>query len=200
MAWYSYTLAMAIDLPQAASISDANSITSHYDEESRFVHTSSRNGVLLATLAEILNVYQPQSECYLLKDFAKLEGQQLELAIQQITQLLERIHQAPEGVSEATKSPYSPFITLQTEGFEPLAMEMVYPSDGLIRDGFFYEYPPEKVIEMLEKASPASYPDLPYDPEGESLTYLFCFLKSHLWLLKLIDPSRQALLYGELNG
>jgi hypothetical protein len=172
MAWYSYTLAMAVDLPQAASISDANSITSSYDEASRFVHTSSRNGVLLATLAEILNVYEPQSECYLLKDFAKLEGQQLELAIQQITQLLERINQVPEGVSEATRSPYSPFVTLQTEGFEPLEMEMVYPSDGLIRDGFFYPYPPEKVIEMLEKASPASYPDLPYDPEGESLERL----------------------------
>lgn len=200
MAWYSYTLAMAVDLQHATSISDANSITSHYDEKSCFVHTSSRNGVLLARLAQILNVYEPQSECYLLKDFAKLEGQQLELAIQQITQLLKRISQEPEGVSEATKSRYSPFITLQTEGFEPLEMEMVYPSDGLIRDGFFYPYPPEKVTEILEKARAASYTELPYDPDGESLAYLFCFLKSHLWLLQSIDPSRQALLYGELNG
>jgi hypothetical protein len=199
MAWYSYTLAMAVDLQQATSITTANQISSLYNEASLFVHTASRNGVLLARLAQIINLCKPESDCYLLKDFAKLEGEQLEWANQEITQLLTLIQQAPERVSEATKSPYTPFLALKTEGFEPLAAELVYPADALIEDGFFYEYPPEKVKQALEKTQAASNPDLPHDPDGESLEYVFSFLKSHLWLLQSLDSAKQALFYGELN-
>jgi len=199
MAWYSYTLALPVDLNIAKTVNDASALTGYYSEDSPFVHTSSHNGAMLGLLSQIFALYQPQTDFYLLQDFAKLEGQALEKAKQEITQLLERIQQEPVLVSEATKTPYTPYLTLQTEGFEPIAAELVYPSDALIREGFFYEYPPEQVRQALFKAQVSTYPDLPHDPDGESLEYLFCLLKSHLWLLQAIDPSTHVLCYGELN-
>ncbi len=199
MAWYSYTLALPVDLNTAKSFDDASALTGFYSEDSPFVHTSSRNGAMLGLLAQIFAIYQPQTDFYLLQDFAQLQGPALEKAKQAITELLARIQQDPTWVSEATKTPYTPYLTLQTEGFEPLEAELVYPPDALIREGFFYEYPPEKVIQALHNAQVSTYPDLPHDPDGESLEYLFCLLKSHLWLLQAIDPSTHVLCYGELN-
>jgi hypothetical protein len=199
MAWYSYTLALPVDLNTVKTVDDAAVLTGLYSADSPFVHTSSRNGAMLGLLSQIYTLYLPQASFYLLQDFAKLEGPALEKAKQAITELLARIQQNPALVSEATKTPYTPYLTLQTDGFEPLEAELVYPPEALIREGFFYEYPPEKVIQALHKAEVSSHPDLPHDPDGESLEYLFCLLKSHLWLLQAIDPSTHVLCYGELN-
>jgi len=199
MAWYSYTLALPVDLKTAKTVNDASALTGLYSEDCPFVHTSSRNGAMLGLLAQIYALYLPQSDFYLLRDFALLEGQALEKAKQAISELLARIQQNPALVSEATKTPYTPYLTLQTDGFEPLEAELVYPSDALILEGFFYGYPPEDVLQALHKALVSSHPDLPHDPDGESLEYLFCLLKSHLWLLQAINPSTHVLCYGELN-
>lgn len=200
MAWYSYTLAVPVDLNEAQTVAASSDLTGLYQPEVPFVHTSSRNGVMLGLLSQIYDIYQPQRKPYLLQDFVKLEGQEIQRSCQDITQLLARIEQEPSLVSEATKTPYTPYITLQTEGFEPVAAEWVYPSQAVIQDGFFYEYPPAQVSKALFKAQVSSYPDLAHDPDGESLEYLFCFLKSHLWLLQQIDPKQQVLFYGELNN
>lgn len=199
MAWYSYTLALPVDLETGKTLNDASALTGYYREDGPFVHTSSRNGVMLGLLSQIFALYQPQADCYLLQDFAKLEGPELQFASEGLTQLLERIQQDPALVSEATKTPHTPYLTLQTEGFEPIAAELVYPTDALIRDGFYYEYPPEQVLRALLSAEVSNNPNLPHDPDGESLEYLFCLLKSHLWLLQVTDPSTHVLCYGELN-
>ncbi len=200
MAWYSYTLALPVDLNEAKTVAVSSDLTGIYQPDVPFVYTSSRNGVMLGLLSRIYDIYQPQRKPYLLQDFVQLERQEIQRSYQEITQLLARIAQQPSLVSEATKTPYTPYVTLQTEGFEPVAAEWVYPSQAVIQDGFFYEYPPEQVSKTLLKAQASSSPDLAHDPDGESLEYLFCFLKSHLWLLQQIDPNRQALFYGELNN
>ena len=199
MAWYSYTLALPVEVSLASSLNAHSDLTGYYSEDCFFVHTSSRNGAMLGLLSEILQEDQSQAESYLLKDFVKLEGQAIEQARTDIACLLERIQQDPARVSEATKTSYMPYLTLHSAEFEPIEAEYVYPSDALIRDGFYYRYPPSQVLQALANAQVSSNPNLPHDPDGESLEYLFTFLKSHLWLLQNTDPAKEVLIYGELN-
>lgn len=117
----------------------------------------------------------------------------------QIEALLGEMAGNPALVVEATKEPYQPTLTIHAEGFEPLPAEMVYPSDSIIKDGWVYNYSEEQVQRLLEQSCASQTPCPQDDDDGESLAFVFNFLKSHLALLRFAAESGRFVVYGETN-
>ncbi|MFN7966199.1 MAG: hypothetical protein U0V87_10985 [Acidobacteriota bacterium] len=199
MAWYSYTLAFAIPADDAAKISDAAALQSAWSEGTPFIHTASRNGTLLATLQAICTQWQRGDGLYLHRNFARLERNDIDAALAEVKALLDSIDNNPSIVVEATKVSYTPTITLHSAGFQPLQAEMVYPSDAVIKDGYVYLHTEDQVRKLLGEAVASQNPCPVGDDDGESLEYVFGFLKSHLRLLQMAAEEKLVVVYGELN-
>lgn len=158
----------------------------------------SRNGVLLATVCAINDQCALRSGLYLGQKLARLQGVDLAKALEHVEALLECIDKNPGVVLEATKTPHTPHVFLHSKEFAPLPAEMVYPSDAIIRDGYVIHYTEDQVRQKLRDATASENPQPSHDDDGESLEYVFNFLKSHRRLLKLAIESDLTVVYGEL--
>lgn len=200
MAWYSHTLAFAISGDQAEVDADPRRLLDgHTGDFDHFVYAPSRNGCLLWRLDCICKQASNGKNLYLLEDACLLQHEAIEHSASQIEALINEVELNPDLVVEATKDLYQPTITLHTEGFEPLAAQLVYASDAIIKDGWVYNYTAEQVRRFLVQSSASQTPCPEDDDDGESLLYVFNFLKSHLSLLRFAAQSGQVVVYGETN-
>jgi hypothetical protein len=136
---------------------------------------------------------------YLLEDACLLQHEAMKHSVSQIEALINEIELNPALVIEATKDPYQPTITLHAKGFELLPAQLVYPSDAIIKDGWVYNYTEEQVRRFLDQSCASQTPCPEGDDDGESLSYVFNFLKSHLSLLRFAAQSGKVVVYGETN-
>ena len=200
MAWYSHTLAFAISSDQAEVDADPRQILNgHKGDFDHFVYAPSRNGCLLWRLGCICKQSSKGKNLYLLEDACLIQHEAMKHSALQIEDLINQIELNPALVVEATKDPYQPNMTLNAEGFEPLSAQLVYPSDAIIKDGWIYNYTEEQVRCFLDQSCASQTPCPEGDDDGESLSYVFNFLKSHLSLLRLATQSGKAVVYGEIN-
>jgi hypothetical protein len=200
MAWYSHTLAFAISGDQAEVDADPRQILDgHKGDFDHFVYAPSRNGCLLWRLGCICKQASNGKNLYLLEDTCLLQHEAIKHSATQLEALINEIELNPALVVEATKEPYQPTITLHTEGFEPLPAQLVYPSDAIIKDGWVYNYTEEQVRCLLAQSCASQTPCPEGDDDGESLSYVFNFLKSHLSLLCFAAQSGKVVVYGETN-
>ena len=199
MAWYSYTMARTVLTEQAANAIEARELIMRAPESQPFIHTSSRNGVLLGTLKKISAHAHTGSDLYLLREQAIVSGVEIERQHACIGALLAEIERDPELVLEATKETYEPHGTIDAVGFQPLPYELIYPPNCTVKDNWVYFYTEERVRALLASALTAPDPKPAGDDEGESLAYVFGFLKSHAWLLRAALASGHAVIYAEMN-
>ncbi|WP_028946470.1 hypothetical protein [Synechocystis sp. PCC 6714] len=200
MAWYSYTIAFAISDDQAQVGADPRQILDgHKGDFEDFVYAPSRNGCLLWRLGCICEQASNGKNLYLLEDICLLQHEAMNHSATQLEALINEIKLNPALVVEATKDPYQPTITLCTEGFGPLPAQLVYPSDVIIKDGWVYNYTEQQVRHILDQSCASQTPCPEGDDDGESLSYVFNFLKSHLSLLHVALHSGKIVVYGETN-
>lgn len=199
MAWYSHTLAFAISGDQAEVDADPRKLLNGRGDFDRFVYAPSRNGCLLWQLGRIWEQASNGKNLYLLEDACLLQHEAMKHSVSQIEALINEIELNPALVIEATKDPYQPTITLHAKGFEPLPAQLVYPSDAIIEDGWVYTYTEEQVRRFLDQSCASQTPCPESDDDGESLSYVFNFLKSHLSLLRFAAQSGKVVVYGETN-
>jgi hypothetical protein len=200
MAWYSHSLGYAISADQVGVGADARQLLdSHRGDFDHFVYAPSRNGCLLLRLDQICKQASNGGNLYLLEDACLLQQNAIKGAALQLEALINEIALNPALVVEATKEPYQPNITLHTKGFEPQPAVLVYPADAIIEDGWIYNHSEEQVRRLMEHASASRTPCPDGDDDGESLPYVFNFLKSHLSLLRFAAQSGQIVVYGETN-
>lgn len=200
MAWYSHTLAFAISGDQAEVEADPRKLLDgHAGNFDRFVYAPSRNGCLLWRLGCICKLASNGSNLYLLEDACLIQHEAAKHAASKIEALINEIELNPGLVVEAMKERYQPNITLHAEGFEPLPAQLVYPSDAIIKDGWVYNYSEDQVRRFLDQSCASQTPCPEGDDDGESLSYVFSFLKSHLSLLRFAEHSGKVVVYGETN-
>ncbi len=200
MAWYSHTLAYAISGDQAGVDADPRKLLDgHKGDFDHFVYAPSRNGCLLARLNCICKQASNGKNLYLLEDACLLQQNAIKHSASQIESIIKEIELNPALVVEATKEPYQPNITLHAKGFEPLPAQLVYPSDAIIKDGWVYNYTEEQVQRFLDQSCASQTPCPDGDDDGESLSYVFNFLKSHLSLLHIAAQPGKVVVYGETN-
>ena len=200
MAWYSHTLAYAISREQAGVDADPRKLLDgHKGDFDHFVYAPSRNGCLLWRLDCICKQASNGKSLYLLEEACLLQHEAVTHSALQIESLINEIELTPSLVVEATKEPYQPTMTLHVEGFEPRPAQLVYASDAIIRDGWVYNHTEEEVRRFLGQSGPSQTPCPEGDDDGESLSYVFNFLKSHLSLLRLAARSGMVVVYGETN-
>jgi hypothetical protein len=200
MAWYSHTLAFAIPGDQVGPGAEPRKLLDgHKGDFDHFVYAPSRNGCLISRLGGICAQASHGRNLYLLENAILIQHQAITQSAAQIEALIDEIALNPALVVEATKEPYQPNITLHTKGFEPLPAQLVYPGDAIIRDGWVYNYTKEQVRRFLEQSCASPTPCPEDDDDGESLLYVFNFLKSHLSLLRLAAQSGKVVVYGETN-
>lgn len=199
MAWYSFPIAAAVTRQQAAQDLPPRELLGALPQLPHYVSAASRNGVLLHTLRRIQDCTPALDSLYLLQEQAVLAGAELAQQRSRIEALLDAISKNPRLVIEATREAYTPTTTVQCEGFEPLACEVVYSPDCRIEDGWVYYYSEEQVRAMLAAAICGPDPKPATDDEGESLEYLFGFLKSHAALLRTAAEAGLCVVYAEMN-
>lgn len=200
MAWISHTLAFAITADQADLGADPRTLLDGPKREmDQFVYAPSRNGCVLWRLGRICEQARHGKNLYLLENACLLQHAAVQQAAFQIEALLGEMAGNPALVVQATKEPYQPTLTIHAEGFEPLLAEMVYPSDSIIKDGWVYNYSEEQVQRLLEQSCASQTPCPQDDDDGESLAFVFNFLKSHLALLRFAAESGRFVVYGETN-
>lgn len=200
MAWYAYPLGAAITPEHAAQRAHPRELLGNLAPEAPHVFGASRRGVLLHTLRELLASAGADADgLYLLQEQAVLTGAELAQQRLRIEDLLDAISKNPQLVTEATREAYTPTTTVQCEGFEPLACEVVYSPDCRIEDGWVYYYSEDQVRAMLAAAICSPDPKPATDDEGESLEYLFGFLKSHAVLLRTAAEAGLCVVYAEMN-
>ena len=200
MAWYSHTLAFAISGDQAVVDADPRTLLDGPGrEKDAFVYAPSRNGCLLQRLGGICKQASNGGNLYLLEDACLLQHEAVKHSASQIEALIAEMELNPALVVEATKDPHTPTMTLLAEGFKPLPAQLVYPSDAIIKDGWVYNYTEEQVRRFLDLSCASQTPCPEGDDDGESLSYVFNFLKSHLSLLRHATQSGKLVVYGEMN-
>ncbi len=200
MAWYSHTLAFTIARDQVEPGAEPRKLLDgHKGDFDHFVYAPSRNGCLISRLGGICAHASNGRDLYLLEAVCLIHHEAIRQSAAQIEALIDEIALNPALVVEATKEPYQPNITLHTKGFEPLPAQLVYPSDAIIKDGWVYNYTEEQVRCFLEQSCASQTPCPEDDDDGESLSYVFNFLKSHLSLLRLAAQSGKVVVYGETN-
>ena len=200
MAWISHTLAFAITPDQADLGADPRTLLDGPKRAmDQFVHAPSRNGCVLWRLGRICEQARQGKHIYLLENACLLQHAAVQQAALQIEALIGEMSRNPALVVEATKDPYQPTLTIHAEGFEPLPAEMVYPSDAIIKDGWVYNHTEEQVLRLLDQSCASQTPCPEDDDDGESLAFVFNFLKSHLALLRFAAESGRFVVYGETN-
>lgn len=200
MAWYSHSLGFALPADQVDADADACTLLqSNRGDFEHFVYAPSRNGCLLWRLGEICKQTQTGKSLYLLDDAHLLRADAISQAARQIEALLAEIDATPGLVVEATREAYEPTLVLHVEGFHPQPAERVYGSDVVIRDGWVYAYTEAQVRAFVSAAGASRTPCPESDDDGESLEYVFSFLKSHLALLGIAAAGGMVVVYGETN-
>jgi hypothetical protein len=200
MAWYSHTLAFSISGEQTKVDADPRGmLEGHNGDFEHFVYAPSRNGCLLWRLGCLCELAMNGKSLYLLEDAHLLRGEELHHSASQLEALINEMELNPGLVVEATKEPYQPIMTLYVDGFEPRPTKLVYGDDVLIKDGWVYNYTAEQVLGFLGSSCASQTPCPAADDDGESLLYVFNFLKSHLSLLRLAEQSGKVVVYGETN-
>lgn len=199
MAWYSHTVAVAVPMTELGDEADPRVIVQQRTGTHRYVYASSRNGSLLATLKSIWTHSRCRRDVYLFNASAVLAGPEINDAGDSIQEVLSRIEEDPEIVVEGTKAPHRATTDIQAQGFRPLRAEIVYPTSATIKDGWVYYYTRDDVHSRLATAMSSSDPRPRHDDDGESLEYVFGFLKSHLSLLRFAAASQLAFVYAELG-
>lgn len=198
MSWQSSILTIAIRQEDAIHISNADAIPSAFTAGTPFIHAMSRNGALPAIVTSIYEQISPGGHTYLVEPFAKLEGSELVNTALHVESFIDCVDKNPAVVLEATKIPYRPQLIIQSKEFEPVSMRVAYPKDAVIRDGYVYLYTEDQVHRLLHNATASEDPCPKYD-DGESLEYVFNFLKSHHHLLKLAVCSNFVVIHGEIG-
>ncbi|TAK90708.1 MAG: hypothetical protein EPO06_07295 [Burkholderiaceae bacterium] len=205
MSWYSYTFAFSAPCELALQ-QEPNEALRHPHEALRdranddFVYSHSRNGALLATVRRICALVPKMDRLYLLDDARTLHGSSLREAAAQLDALLAYVAQVPGVVVEATKAPYVRFTEIFGVGIPPMSAEIIYSKTATVRDGWVYEHTEAEVLSLLNAAADSHDPCLPNDEEGESLAYVFAYLKSHRALLERAVRAGLAVVFGELNS
>jgi hypothetical protein len=199
MAWYSHTVAFAISGDGIDSDSDPRELLATSGESKLFVYAPSRNGCLLWQLENICKQAAHGKNLYLLENICLLNHEAVVNSALQIEALLQEIELNPRLVVEATKEPHRPNLTLLAEGFQPQPAELIYSSDALIKDGWVYNHTEEEVRGLLGQSCASQTPCPGNDDDGESLLYVFNFLRSHLSLLRAAIQAGQVVVYGETN-
>ena len=199
MAWYSFTLAAVIQPPQLPESVEVRDLLAQRLPSAPIVHTASRNGRLLHVLQAICGCARIESDLYLLKDQALLQSDALRRQHSILTALLAEIELNPWLVLDATKERYEPTGTLHAEGFQPLPYQLVYSSNAVVQGDWVYFHTEEEVRSLLTSARCGVDPVPPGDDDGESLEYVFGFLKSHEFLLRAAMEHGSAVAYAEMN-
>ena len=200
MAWISHTLAFAIAADQADVGADPRTLLDGPKRATdRFVYAPSRNGCVLWRLGRICEQARQGKNLYLLENACLLQHAAVQQAALQIEALIDELAGNPALVVEATKDLHQPTLTIHAEGFEPLPAEMVYPGDAIIKDGWVYNHTEEQVLHLLDQSCASQTPCPDGDDDGESLAFVFNFLKSHLAVLRHAAESGRFVVYGEMN-
>ena len=200
MAWYSHALAFSISGDQVGVDADPRKLLDENKGDFKhFVYAPSRNGCLRSGLSAICELASQGRNLYLLEDACLLRQNVIPHSAAQIDALIHEIELNPALVVEATKSPYQPTLMLHAEGFEPLLAQILYSSDTVIKGDWVYNHTEEQVRCLLVQSSASQTPCPESDDDGESLLYVFNFLKSHRSLLGLAAQSGEVVVYGELN-
>ena len=198
MAWDSHLITLAVSHDDARNISDFN-LVKGLPEDLPLIYAHSRGGVLLDTVKCINDQYFETSSLYLLQDFIKLKGRAIVGALLYLEKLIDNIEKNPRKVLEATKTPYTPYLTIHTEGFEPLSAQMVYPSDIVVENGYAYHYTTDEVQRLIRSATASESPCPETDDDGESLEYVFNFFKSQHHLLGVALKLDYVVVHAECN-
>ena len=197
MAWVSHTIALALPADQADA--DLQAMLRSPGDGDSFVYAPSRNGCVVWQLDSICKLSHQGKNLYLLKEACLLRVEEVKHAALQIEALLQEIQLNPTLVVEATKEVHQPNLTLLAQGFEPLPAQLVYPDDAIIKDGWVYNHTEEHVLHLLEESCASQTPCPERDDDGESLAYVFNFLRSHLALLHIAAEAGKVVVYGEMN-
>lgn len=150
-------------------------------------------------LSRILDRSSIGRNLYLLQDEAVLTGTELERQADRIKTLLAEIDHDPQLVLDATRKRHEPSGIVSTNGFDALPFETIYPASAVIEDGWVYFHSKEQVRALIASAPSTSDPKPEFDDDGESLEYLFGFLKSHASLLRTASALGLAIAYAEMN-
>lgn len=197
MAWDSHLFSTAVSrdtLVDGKPLGEQTDLNDKY-----YVYASSRNGVLLGQIEQVWKQSGRTDALYLSKIYVVLSDQEIQRWLAAFTDLLTDIEAGPEIVLEATKSRYTPFTTIHAQGFEPLPAEIVYPSDAVIKDGYIYYYREDEIVGWIKNAVASHLPQPEGDDEGESLQFVFNFLKSQLALLQIALSEGLAFVHSEQN-
>lgn len=186
MAWYSSTFALLMPPQDLAAGRSARDWLNAAAVSEPMVHSYSRNGVLLRTLESLLQASRLSHDLYLLRAEAILSGDALRRQHEAIAALLAEVEHDPQFVLDATRTAHVP------EG-------VVHVPGVTIRDGWVYQHSREEVRALLASARGGADPKPAHDDEGESLEYLFGFLKAHAGLLQAAIERGCGLAYAEMN-
>ena len=197
MAWYSFRFARA--LPSNVVQTDTQSIqklltSGEFNEH--HVLASSRKGFLLMDLTSICEASTSGKQLYLLQESCLLKDDDILQGIRTLEALICEIMDNPSLALEATKQKHSITTTIHADGFEPLEAQVVYANESRIRDGYYYLYTEQEVRNLMTEAYASSDPCTSDD--GDLLSDVFNFLKSHLALLKFAAASGHVVAYAEM--
>jgi hypothetical protein len=199
MSWHSYPFGAALAPEHVTADRTARDLLGQAADLPHYVGAASRNGALLQTLRQLLAHAPDDIELYLLADQAVVAGAALAQQRERVEALLTELARNPGLVIAATRQPHAPGGTLHAEGFEPLAYETVYGPECRIEDGWVYFYTEDQIRALLAAAICGPDPKPADDDEGESLQYVFGFLKSHAALLRTAAEAGLCVVYAEMN-
>ena len=108
MAWYSYTVAMAVPGSEIIGEPNAMEIFRTHGDQEHLVFSASRNGALISLLKKLCDQSPDDLDLYLLRDVTFLSGPLLSEAANRIATLLSDLASNPKRVLEATKTRFEP--------------------------------------------------------------------------------------------
>ena len=157
----------------------------------------SRNGALIWKLARICEMSTSGQGLYLLQNVCLVEELELTRCIEQLEAFIDEITCKPVLVLEATKEKYQRTATILTQDFMPLEAQVVYGNNAREKDGFVYFYTEDEVANLMRESLASNDPCSSED--GDKLSDVFNFLKSHLALLKSAKQEGRVIAYAEMN-
>lgn len=190
---------MAIPVASLQRTRDPMELLSHSLKDPLDLHVLalSRRGVLIWELARMCEMSTAGQRLYLLQEACLVEGLELMRCIEQLQAFIDEITCNPMLVLEATKENYQRTTTIHTQGFTPLEAQVVYGNNVKEKDGFVYVYTEEEVTNLMRESFASKDPCRSAD--GDELSDVFNFLKSHLALLKSARQEGRVIAYAEMN-
>jgi len=174
-------------------------LSSLKEEDGHSVIALSRNGRVIGTLKEIIDLLPFGADLYLLNESCILTGESLRKSCETLESILRELEGNPGIVCRATGCSHKETTEIHSRGFKPLPATIVYPPTARIENGWVYFYTESEVVSLLRKAQVSHDPKPPRDDEGESLEFAFSLLKSHLSLLRNAVSSEMAVVFNRYN-